>query len=227
MSLRISTGAEHKALSDVVKYEVNPSFTRSSKTLLAGSGAIRSLLLGTIVAVGGLSAAVAAGGGNTGDGTVTGLAVNAEAEEGEYVLECIEAVANGGVFAVVDPRGDRQENATVGTTYAAAALGFTINDGAADFVEGDSFTITVSRVAGEKVEALSLTEADGAEDPIGICLADTTAADGADGSILVLERGPAIVEQSALVYPSGASAGQIAEINAKLLQRGIRVEQGL
>lgn len=226
MSLMVSTGAEPTALSDVLKMEIHPSYCRQERTLLAGSGAVRSIALGTIVAIGALSIASAAGGGNTGDGAISGLALGAAAQPGVYQIECIEAATNAGVFSVIGPDNDRKEDLTVAVAYDNGEIELTLADGAADFVVGDSFTVTVTEGT-EKVEALDLAGVDGSQTVVGVCLADATAADGADGKILILERGPAIVLRDQLTYPDGATTDQKAVIDAALEARGILVRDGV
>jgi len=51
-------------------------------------------------------------------------------------------VGNGGLFNVVAPDGANLGNASVGVAYQNAQINFTINDGATDFIIGDSFTVT-------------------------------------------------------------------------------------
>jgi hypothetical protein len=90
----------------------------------------------------------------TGNGTVT-LATVVEGPivplVGAYVLTCVTAVANGGIFKLVDPNGAivaSDIKMTVGagaaTVVEVAGLRFTITDGATDFVAGDFFTLTVA-----------------------------------------------------------------------------------
>jgi hypothetical protein len=50
--------------------------------------------------------------------------------------------SNGGVFSVTDPKGVFVANATVGSAFSTQ-LGFTIADGAPDFIVGDEFDVTV------------------------------------------------------------------------------------
>ncbi|WP_420433047.1 head decoration protein [Hyphobacterium sp.] len=223
MSLMVSTATEPTRLSDVIKYELEPSYCRSKRVLLAGSGAIRTVTIGLIVgADASLSVASAAGGGNTGDGTISGVALGEDAVPGIYTLECIAAATDGGTFAVINPDNEAQADAIVGTAYDNDEIAFTINDGAADFVVGDTFTITVTETAG-KVAALDLTAADGLNNVAGIVMQNAQAPDGADSNVLILERGPAIVSRDGLTYPSGATSDQKAAIDAALEAKGILV----
>lgn len=83
--------------------------------------------------------------GNTGNGTVTGVAVGqAAAKDESWEIECITAAPNGGTFKVTGSvSGLQTAQATVGVAYNSdgGELQFTINDGAVDFIVGDKFTI--------------------------------------------------------------------------------------
>ncbi|MDH5511090.1 MAG: head decoration protein [Nitrospinota bacterium] len=142
-------------------------------TIASGEGAlIRGQLLGKVSLAAGAPVADA---GNTGDGTVTGVTLDAVTREGTYVIECIAAAANSGTFKVVDPEGyaiDAQ--AEVGTPFTSGHLNFTINDGATDFIVGDKFTIAVGAGSG-KYRAYSAGNVDGSRHPVAILAADTDA----------------------------------------------------
>ena len=92
------------------------------------------------------SAAGAAAGGNTGDGTITGSpTTGASVKVGVYKIVCIEPAANAGKFTVHDPDGIVLGVATVGVAFSTGShVTFTIADGATDFVSGDLFNVTVT-----------------------------------------------------------------------------------
>jgi hypothetical protein len=143
-------------------------------TLATGQSLLRGALLGVIS----LGAAVV-GGAGTGDGILTPAAEvkGPLTQVGVYSLLCITAAANGGVFAVFAPDGARLADATVGEAYESAHVNFTIADGAADFVVGDTRTITFAAGSGEVVQSLSAA-LDGSQHPEAILAetADATAA---------------------------------------------------
>lgn len=224
MSLMVSTGAEPKAPSDVVKYESHQSFTRTSGLFKAGSGAAVSIALGLILGLSGaLSIAGAADDGITGNGAISGVALGAKAQPGVYSVEAISAGTNTATFAVFDPSGNRLADAVTGTPYDNGQIAFAIADGVTDFVVGDSFSITVTETNAGKYVPLDLSAVDGAQTVAGIALADLTVPDGADAPGLVLVNGPAFVLRKHLTYPDGASAAQKAAIDAALLARQIKV----
>ena len=215
---------EGKRLSDVVKSEAKGRYSRDAVTVLGGVGADRVLEIGTVtgaVVLG--SASVAADGGNTGNGTVTGITLGSKAQVGDYVLTCVEAVANAGVFEVLAPDGDRLSDGVVGSAEAGDHLSFTINDGATDFVVGDKFTITVASAA-EKVKEIDFAATDGSQNAHGLMAVKVTAPDGVDMPGVEIARYAEIVE-SGLVWPDGATADQKAAALAQLADKGIIVRK--
>jgi hypothetical protein len=100
---------------------------------------------GALVAVETVSTpgAFAAAGGNTGNGTVTGVSGRFGAPAETITLTAIIAAANGGTFRVEGSQSGNLGNAVVGVAFNSGTIGFTINDGATDFVVGDKFTSVV------------------------------------------------------------------------------------
>ncbi len=94
------------------------------------------------------AAVSAARAGNTGNGTMTANPTTAAGvKAGVYTLTCIEPAANAGRFRLEDPDGIEVGEPTVAVAFAGV-LGFTIADGATDFLAGDAFDITVTASAG-------------------------------------------------------------------------------
>ena len=101
----------------------------------------------TIGLVNASAAAAVAGGGNVGNGTVTGIGVTNGVTKTETItLTLVTVVLNGGVFAVSGSLSGPLGLATVGAGFAAPAglVSFTVNDGATDFALGDTFTIATT-----------------------------------------------------------------------------------
>lgn len=141
-----------------------------------------------------------ADGGNTGDGTVTAVAGVAGAAPivGTWELECIIAVANGGVFKLTDPNGNIVDNnlvmnvgAGVATVFTAGGMTFTVTDGATDFIVTDLFTIAIA--ANGKWIPFDPASVDGGEIPLGILMGeDIAAADLVAGDVVdqpIMEHG--------------------------------------
>jgi hypothetical protein len=216
---------ERKYLGDWLKFETDNQYSRDLVTILAGSGADRELLTGMVLGriTKGVAASVAAA-GNTGDGAITAApAVGQAAKPGVYRVVCIEPGADAGKFAVEDPDGVLIGIATVGVAFTTH-LTFTIADGAADFVAGDSFTITVAAGSG-KVKQIDFAATDGGNNACGLLLLDTTAPDGADRSAVAIVRN-AIVSDNGITWPAGATANQKAAAIAQLKSAGILVREG-
>ena len=210
-----------KQQSSVVKYECFPDFTRESLTLLAGDGAARVVGIGVLIGM--MSAtAVAADivAGNTGNGilTLADPAVAAGARPGVYQAICIEPAANAGTFEVFGPDGVSIGTATVAVAFDGEVK-FTIADGSTDFVAGDAFRITVPE--GTKAVAWDPDATDGSAIATGVAIAQGYAADGADGHVLAIVRGPALIAADGIAWPEGASSDEKAAALASLAARGI------
>jgi hypothetical protein len=216
---------ERNYLGDWLKFEADNHYSRDIVTVLAGSGADRALLTGMVLGrITKGTAASAAVAGNTGNGTITAApAVGQAAKPGVYRVVCIEPAADAGKFAVEDPDGILIGVATVGVEFTTH-LTFTIADGAADFVAGDSFTITVAAGSG-KVKQIDFAATDGSNAACGILLLDTTAPDGTDRSGVAIVRN-AIVSDNGITWPAGATENQKNAAIAQLKSAGILVRQG-
>lgn len=220
-TLGSTVSAEPVRVTDVLKFETHPSYCRDNGVLLAGSGAVRTVAIASVLGAALFGAPVyAAAGGNTGDGAASGLALKTGAQQGVYTLECITAATNAGVFAVFDPSGNRLADLTVGAAYDNGQFALTIAAGDADFVVGDSATVTIPAGSG-KLTAIDFSAVDGSQRAAGVALVTATAADGADGRIARLRRGPATIASNQLVWPSGATDGQKAQALVELEALGI------
>lgn len=161
----------------------------------------------------------AATGGNTGNFTCGTVTESAGALTGAYRIEFIAAT----VFNVYDPNGLFIGEGKTGVAFSAGGLGFTITAGATPAVAGDSATITVSASADAgKYVPVNLTGTDGSQNAAAILFNSPFDVTAADTKQTVIVRA-AEVNGSELTYPSGATANQIAAINAQLKVLGIIV----
>lgn len=222
-----------KTLTSLLKWEANPDFSRESAVLLAGSGAVRSIALGTILAL--LTTTADAAGvaapdaGNAGDGvlTMSSPAVTTAAKEGVYTVVCTDPATDGGTFEVSDPDGKSVGTATVGAAFGKQVR-FTIADGATDFAAGDRFEITVTKSdinpnAG-KVVAWDPAGSDGSEVPWGIAANFAEAPDGSDLEFgLIALRRQVLCFENGIAWPDGVTAAQKAEALEALEEQGIVV----
>jgi hypothetical protein len=151
---------------------VNQRPVAKQVVIAAGQGALaRGAVLGKITKA---IAAAVADAGNTGDGTCTLHVLGSKAKIGTYTITCITAALNGGTFSVIDPDGIRLADAVVGVAYAGP-VGFVVNDGNADFIVGDSFTIEVSEPAAEEYAIATSTAVNGSQDAECILAEDVDA----------------------------------------------------
>lgn len=154
-------------------------------------------------------AAAVANGGNTGNGTVGATTGQLGIQLGTYNVEFIAATA----FNVYAPDGKLVAEGKTGVAFANQ-LGFTITAGGTAFVAGDGFTIAVAAGSG-KIVPLSLTAVDGSAVAVGVVSRQATVSASVDTPVVCIER-LGVLLADGLIYPSGASAPQIAAINAIL-----------
>ncbi|RDU99225.1 head decoration protein [Trinickia dinghuensis] len=115
---------------------------------------------------------VSAGAANVGNGSVGSLVIGAPPIYGAFVLTAKSATD----FGVVDPEGNVLPDATVGTTYTEAEIGFKITAGGTVFAAGDTFTLNVIEASGNYILSVK-TASDGSQTPKAI-LATSTDASG-------------------------------------------------
>ena len=213
------THTEGLYLGDIVKFEEDGRYSRENVVILAGSGSARELLRAMVVGKVTLGAVSEDHSGNTGNGVMGTITLGGKAKAGDYVLTCIEAVEDGGVFQVVDPDGVRLADLTVAVAYAGPHLNMTLAAGVTDFAAGDVFTVTVAE-GSKKVVQINFSATDGSQIASGILLYDATAPDGADAAGVALVR-DAVVMTSLLVWPDGATEDQKTAALEQLAALGI------
>ena len=81
--------------------------------------------------------------------------------------------------------------------------------------------------ASGKVVELALSGSDGSQTIYGVLLANVTAPVGSDVTSVALVRGPAIVADTGLIHPAGATAPQKTTITSALIALGIVVRHGI
>ncbi len=211
---------------DVLKFVVDDDYCKIQETLAAGSGSDNIAKIGTVL--GRIQAATVAVGAPAFTGTGNGVLTRAApaygvgAQQGTYVVRLIEAGANAGSFEVKRPDGTVDGVAEVGVAYVGQVR-FTIADGSTDFSAAAQFTlaVTVSAVS-YKYVPLNFGGADGSQNAAAVSLSQRTATDGgSDQKIVLLKRGPAIVDELHLIWPGGATTDQIAAGLAQLEAVGI------
>lgn len=181
-------------------------------TLAAGQNLKPGTVLGRITTAAASTAPKP--GGNTGNGAMGAVALGAPAQPGVYQLRITKAAANAGDFQVTDPQGDVVGLGSVGVPFAGGGLSFTLADGAADFIAGDGFDITVAAGSG-KFTQLNPAAVDGSQNAAAI-LRDFVDATAGDVPCVVAARLLEAVD-ARLVWPAGITAAQKAAAKAQLL----------
>lgn len=182
----------------------------ASQTLNAGAILALSLV--------GASAAATAASGNTGNGTIGAITIDADAAPGVYVLTIIEPAANGGIFSLEGPDGVALPNGKVAVAYNGK-INFTLADGSTDFVAGDSFEIEVVADAAERQYVA--WSVDGA--PAAGLLFEAVTTGAGETAPAVMIDGDAEVNGNLIAYPDGASLSDKVEARSQLRKLGIKV----
>lgn len=199
-------------------------FCREKVTILAGSGSSRVLTAGMVLGarISG-TGAVVAGGTNTGNGVLDAIVITSAAMDGDYHVVNLETVAALGNFEVRDPNGVTLGTVVVGNSFSGGGLAFDIADGAADFVAGDFFTITVTQTS-KKFLQFAEAATTGEQNVAGILGADITALNAVDnlGGVAIV-RGNAIVKSGEITFPTGISAADKTDAIQALEALGILV----
>lgn len=208
--------SELNNLSDVLKWEQEKRYSREALTVSLGENLALATVIGRKLLA--IPTTGTADAGNTGNGTMTGVAGGSQTMDGSYALTCISAAANGGTFAVMAPDGTALPDAAVGLAYANTQLNFIINDGATDFATGDIFSVAVAKGDGSAV-ALDLTAVDGTQIAAGFTIGAYDATLAALPGVAIVRD--AVIDPDNLIWPVGITADQTAAALDQLDARGI------
>lgn len=137
-----------------------------------------------------------------------------------FTVLATAADGNSGTFAITAPDGTALPEATVAVAYANGHLGFTINDGAADYAVGDIFTVAVAAGSGQAVE-VDASAVDGSQKAYGFLAGAVDATSAAKPGVVVVRD--AIIVSTDLAWPSGATPDQKTAWLADLDAAGIVV----
>jgi head decoration protein D len=203
--------------------QCDPNLCNDHITIKAAAGAlVAGTVLGQISkgAVG--AAVVTAGAGNAGDGVFAAApTLDAGGPGGNWTVEITQAAANAGDFRVTRPDGSIDGYGTVAVAYNGG-INFTLNDGAADFAEGDSFNVALNYAAGSGHYVLHDAAAvDGSE--VAKCIlwddrANNAAAQRATGTFRNVP-----VNGNALTWKAGITNDQRNAAIAALAEAGLMV----
>lgn len=191
----------------------DPTYRQELLTL-AGADVIAA---GTILArkVVADSVTVTPNGGNTGNGTCTLASVGDGPDipaVGNWNLECIAAVTNGGTFKLEDPAGQlvtadlvMVAGAGQDTAFEVAGLKFTLTDGSTDFIVGDKFALAVA--ANGKLVLFATDGAGGAQFPKAILTVALTVTAGGDFPIAAMVAGK--IRKDKLIIDADGDASNV------------------
>ena len=140
--------------------DLNPSAPGVPQTGILTTGALSFNGNGTLQAdTPGTAAAPVAGAGNTGNGTVTGVAAGVGSTAETITLTALNATQ----FSVTGSVSGLLGTATVGTPFVSGQIGFTINAGSTAFATGDQLTVATTGGTLANVTGITATSlADGA-----------------------------------------------------------------
>lgn len=165
----------------------------------------------------------------TGDGTCTAAAVVTGPVVplvGIYVLTCIEAIANGGRFKLVDPNGMELRTDLLMTAGAGAAtvfevegMIFTVTDGATDFIVTDFFTLTVA--ADGKLYPFAVDGLGGVQNALTIAGYDMISATDTTTIAVRVPRKGNVVKERLIIDADGDGANITDEILDQLVSNSI------
>lgn len=186
-----------------------------SQTLLAGSPVYNEAQNA------GATASFSADAGNTGNGvlSLSGTPVLAAAKTGRYRAVCIEPGTNVGTFAVFDPDGVEIGRHIVAGAAFATQIGFSIADGATDFVAGDAFSIDIG-IESLTDQQVKILPNDGSQVCSGLMVWPVTTGGSATAKGSRLSR-MAEVRASDIQWPAGISAANKAKAIEELRAIGI------
>jgi len=232
MVMPVKTITQPKLQSAVLKWFCDEDYCFEQETALANSGAGLATPglfdIGLVVGKIGLGAATVTKtdiGNSRGAITVASPGCAAGAPAGDYEIIGLAAASNLGTFEVFRPDGTLDGIGTVGTAYTGTVK-FTLADGSSDLAVGDVAKINVAYAAGSgKVVPLNLSAVDGSQNVAGVIARPATVPVSADAQVVAVVR-LAVLLDTGMIYPSGASAGDIVAINAQLAALGILVRAG-
>lgn len=213
---------EKNVMGDFLLSEENANYSRGVATVIDGAGILSP---GAVLGKRTKNSVIAtAGGGNTGNGVMGAVTLGALAEPGTYLLRCIAAASNAGTFAVFTPSGYRLADATVAAAYAGGHLNFTLADGSADFIVGDTFTIAVT--GDGKYDYAKAGAVDGLADAVAVLLVPVDATEDDVPNVLILERDALVSTQGLIFDETIDDDTKRASMIAGLKKVGILTVQG-
>lgn len=214
----MATLTEGKYPGEFIASVANGTRSMEKVTLLSGEKVVAGEVLGRVTVGAATVAAFAGNAANT--GTIATVTVGAGAKAGAYKVVVIEPGLDAGKFTVEDPEGITVGVGTVAVAFSGGGLGFTVTDGATDFISGEGFNITVAAGSG-KYAAYDQDGTDGRQIAAGIAYAGVDAT-SADAELVIVAR-DAEVAAGRLTWPADIETAEQATAEAQLKDLGIIV----
>lgn len=202
----------------VITQEDDAQYSVDAITLASGNNLLAGAVLGKVVSA--ATATPTATVGNTGNGSIGTVTASYGVKPGRYVVKITKAATDAGEFEVIDPDGDLAGVGAVGAAFAGGGLAFTLADGSADFIVGDTIKIEVTALAYKYVE-YDGTATNGAQTAAGVLWADTDATSADADAVAVVRL--AIVNAAKLAWNAAATSAQKAVAHAQMGALGIVV----
>lgn len=196
-------------------------FTREAGLLKSGAGVCTSGLVVAAILDGG-AATVAALGTNIGNGVMGAITVGAAAKVGDYKVVIVEPSTNAGAFVLEDPSGVIVGHGNVAAAFSGGGLSFTLADGAADYVSGDTLVISVTGMV--KYLPYDPTATTGAQYAAAVLWSGWRDATAADKRAVFNVRGPIKINPGELTWGANVTTdSQKTTAFAQLARAGIRI----
>ena len=224
----VGSSTENYREGEFLGRECPGDISRDGITLKAQNDAATTWKTGTVL--GAITIGVitpAAGGGNTGTGTLAAVAAGVKTKVGVYTFTCF-SVTGGYWFNVIDPNGKSLGVVkATGAPQTLADLVFTLTDnGGGNFIIGDSFTVTVAAAAVDangnpKYKILAPAATDGSQNAAGVLYSTAYVGGANDVQGTIINFG-ATVAAGLINWPAGITGPQQAAATAQLFTLGIK-----
>lgn len=201
-------------LAAILKWEQENLHSREKITVLAAQELSPGSVLGQVTVA---TAPTTGTGVGTGNGTMTGVTAGRSTIVGTYTATCITVDTNVSTWSVKNPNGAALPAASNAIAYTSSELNFTINDGATDFIVGDTFTIAVT-VGGLQHRAVSFSAVDGSARVAGLAFATYDASASGDRIVSYTSGGTYEILPGDTI--TGATSGSTARVVSLTLATG-------
>ena len=210
---------------EAILSEEEAGYSRDNLTIAVSQTVLANALLGRIELSAGVTTAVTAKSGNTGNGVLTmaNPAVSSAVKEGRYTVTILTAATNAGTFEVEGPGGASIGTGSVGVAFTGEVK-FTLADGASDFVVGDQIYIDVdgADATGNQYKNWDPTATDGSQVPVAMAIYPVVT-DGSNPVAIAGITRQAQLNTNCIAWPVGISGANKSAAADALRRVGIIV----